>query len=238
MKDIDLPTLNSAVKAPAAAPEVEAMTRGVAASLKAAARFEDPYRHWILSDIFTAQTVRDLSALPFPAPGVDGVSGAREMHNDTRRYFDADNNARYPVCGLLARAFQDPEMVGGFERGTGASLDGCYLRIEYAQDKDGFWLQPHTDLGVKKLTMLYYLADAPDQESLGTDIYRDKDTWAKRTAFEPNQALVFVPSDNTWHGFAPRQIAGVRKSVIINYVTDEWRAREQLAYPSTPVRSA
>jgi len=27
----------------------------------------------------------------------------------------------------------------------------------------------------------------------------------------------------------------VRKSVIINYVTDEWRAREQLAYPTQPV---
>jgi hypothetical protein len=27
----------------------------------------------------------------------------------------------------------------------------------------------------------------------------------------------------------------VRKSLIINYVTAEWRAREQLAYPDTPV---
>jgi hypothetical protein len=29
----------------------------------------------------------------------------------------------------------------------------------------------------------------------------------------------------------------VRKSVIMNYVTDDWRAREQLAYPATPVRA-
>jgi hypothetical protein len=241
MKDTDLPTLNSAKTldaAPATPAQVEAMTRGVAKSFTAAARFEDPYRHWILSDIFGQNVVRDLSALPFPAPGVDGVSGARELHNDTRQYFDAENNAEYPVCGLLARAFQSPEMVALFARETGAALDGCYLRIEYAQDKDGFWLQPHTDLGVKKLTMLYYLADAPGQESLGTDIYRDKDSWAKRSAFTPDEALIFVPSDHTWHGFEPRAISGVRKSVIINYVTDEWRAREQLAYPATPVRAA
>jgi hypothetical protein len=27
----------------------------------------------------------------------------------------------------------------------------------------------------------------------------------------------------------------VRKSVIINYVTNEWRAREQLAFPDQPI---
>ncbi len=47
--------------------------------------------------------------------------------------------------------------------------------------------------------------------------------------------MIFVPSDSTYHGFEPREIQGIRKSVIINYVTNEWRAREQLAYPATPV---
>ena len=28
---------------------------------------------------------------------------------------------------------------------------------------------------------------------------------------------------------------GVRKSMIINYVTNEWRAREQLAFPDKPI---
>jgi hypothetical protein len=27
----------------------------------------------------------------------------------------------------------------------------------------------------------------------------------------------------------------VRTSLIINYVTDEWRAREQLAFPEAPI---
>jgi len=27
----------------------------------------------------------------------------------------------------------------------------------------------------------------------------------------------------------------VRKSVIVNYVTSEWRAKEQLAFPDAPV---
>ena len=50
-------------------------------------------------------------------------------------------------------------------------FDGTFLRLEYAQDVDGFWLQPHTDLGVKKFTCLIYLSDGPGHETLGTDIY-------------------------------------------------------------------
>jgi len=75
------------------------------------------------------------------------------------------------------------------------------------------------------------------QADLGTDIYADKDTWAKRSAFIDNTALVFVPGGDTWHGLELRPIRGVRKSVIMNYVTDAWRERGQLAYPETPVRA-
>jgi len=217
-----------------AASGVAAAKVALAASLRGAPRSESPYRHWDLSNIFGAETVAELSSLPFPAPDLGGVSGARELHNNTRRYFDQDNIAAFPVCRAIAETFQDPETVDLIEQTTGADLEGCYLRIEYAQDVDGFWLAPHTDLGVKKLTMLYYLGDE-DQAGLGTDIYADGETWAKRSTFSADSALVFVPSNNTWHGFAPRPINGVRKSVIINYVTDEWRAREQLAYPNRPI---
>jgi hypothetical protein len=200
-------------------------------SLRAAEVSPSPYRHWTLSNMFPADVVAALSTLPFPVPDLAGVSGARELHNNTRQYFDETNNALHPVCGAVAAAFQDPVTVGAIIDATGAEIEGCYLRIEYAQDSGPFWLKPHTDLGVKKLTLLYYLADAPGQDDLGTDIYSDSETWTKRAPFKRNTAMAFVPSDNTWHGFEPRPIPTVRKSVIINYVTDEWRAREQLAYP-------
>lgn len=217
-------------------PEVEALKATVRASLEAAPRSDEPYPHWILSEIFDPATVEALAALPFPAPDLGGVSGARELHNDTRRYFDQDNIAAFGVCRRVAEAFQAPDMVALFEGHTGAQLGGCCLRIEYAQDLGGFWLKPHTDLGVKKLTLLVYLAE-DGQAELGTDIYRDAGTWAKRSPFDRGGALLFAPSDRTWHGFEPRDFDGVRRSVIINYVTDEWRAREQLAYPDRPVRA-
>ena len=195
-----------------------------------------PYRHWIVSGVFPPAMPSTLFNLPFPTADLHGVSGKRELHNDTRRYFDADNNARFEECGAVADAFQSTQVVDAIERHTGADLRGTYVRLEYAQDIDGFWLEPHTDLGVKKFTMLIYLGNGPDQDDLGTDIYKDHETWAKRPPFTPNTALIFVPGDNTWHGFEKREIKGVRKSVIMNYVTDEWRAREQLAYPTTPVK--
>ena len=113
-----------------------------------------------------------------------------------------------------------------------------YVRVEYAQDIDGFWLKPHTDIGVKMFTMLIYMSDDPRHADLGTDIYADENTHVGRSPFEPNAAMIFVPSKNTWHGFEKRPIHGVRRSIIVNYVTNDWRAREQLAFPQTPVSAA
>jgi hypothetical protein len=212
----------------------EACRASFARSLRSAVANDEPYRHWVLRDMLPAGVATALDDLPFTAPSLDGVSGSREIHNNTRRYVDAPAIAEHAVCRSLAEAFQDPETVALIEDVTGARLDGCCLRIEYAQDTDGFWLQPHTDLGVKKFTLLYYLG--PDaQPDLGTDIYVDAKTWSHRAPFDPGAALVFVPSDITWHGFEPRPIPVVRKSLIINYVTEAWMAREQLAYPDTPV---
>jgi hypothetical protein len=213
----------------------------VRASLIAAfarARPDDaPYRHWTVSDVFPPGMTSDLRRLPFSAPDLGGVSGKRELHNDQRHYFNAANNARFEACAAVASAFQSRAVTRAIERATGADLADSYVRLEYAQDTEGFWLQPHTDLGVKRFTMLIYLAEGASQANLGTDIYADPDSWAKRSPFIDNTALVFVPGVNTWHGLEPRPIAGLRRSVIMNYVTDEWLERGQLAYPDTPVRA-
>ncbi len=217
------------------------LTRAVQASLSAAfttaLRDDAPYRHWSLRQVFPPVTAAQLRTLPFAPPDLGGVSGKREVHNDQRHYFDAINNVRFEACGAIADAFQSGETAAMIQAATGAELSGTYVRLEYAQDTDGFWLEPHTDLGVKRFTMLIYLADDEGQADLGTDIYAAPGAWAKRSAFIDNSALVFVPGDNTWHGLARRPIAGIRRSVIMNYVTDEWRARDQLAYPTIPVRA-
>jgi hypothetical protein len=205
------------------------------ASIASAERRTSPYTNWRMRDVFPDEVARALAELPFHAVDLHGVSGRRELHNDQRSYFALDVLDRHPVARQVAEAFQSPRVVEAIMAATGAKLAGTYLRIEYAVDISGFWLEPHTDLGVKTYTMLYQLG-TDGQEDLGTDVYLDKQTWAERVPFGWNSALVFVPSDRTWHGFEARKIKTPRRSVIINYVTDEWRAREQLAFPNEPVR--
>jgi hypothetical protein len=204
-------------------------------SVDSAKRSEQPYRHWALQSCFPADSAHDVLTLPFEAPSLDGVSGKRELHNNTRKYFDVENRERFAVCEAVAQAFQDKRVTSHIEKAFGTSLKGTYLRIEFAQDIDGFWLEPHTDLGVKAFTMLLYLSKDPSHHDLGTDIYDGDKRHFGRSAFTPNGAMVFVPGNNTYHGFERRPIKGVRTSLIINYVTNEWRAREQLSFPEAPI---
>jgi len=198
-------------------------------------RSDRPYRHWSLRGCFPSDTVDEILALPFEAPSLDGVSGKRELHNNTRKYFDVGNREQFPVCEAVAQAFQDPRVTRHIEKAFGTNLKGTYLRIEFAQDIDGFWLEPHSDLGVKVFTMLVYLSKDPSHHDLGTDIYDANKNRVGCSPFAPNAAMIFVPADNTFHGFEKRPIKGVRTSLIINYVTDEWRAREQLSFPEQPI---
>ena len=204
-------------------------------SVDSSKRSEQPYRHWILRSCFPADSVEDIVTLPFEAPSLDGVSGKRELHNNTRKYFDVENRENFPVCEAIAKAFQDKRVTSHIEKMFGTDLEGTYLRIEFAQDIDGFWLEPHTDLGVKVFTMLVYLSKDESHTDLGTDIYNGEKRHIARSPFAPNAAMVFIPGSNTYHGFEKRPIKGIRTSLIINYVTNEWRAREQLSYPEAPI---
>ncbi|CAK0760379.1 2OG-Fe(II) oxygenase [Azospirillaceae bacterium] len=199
-------------------------------------REEHPYRHWLLADVLP-EDVRDaLLTLPFTPPGVIDTKGKRETNNATRVYFDVGNRERLPVCQDVAEAFQSQAVTRFIEEEFQINLRGTFLRIEYCQDTEGFWLEPHTDIGVKKYTMLLYLSKDPGSETWGTDVLAGPLDYIKTAPFQSNGGLIFVPASNTWHGFRPRPINGVRRSIIINYVTDEWRARHELAYPSAVIQ--
>ncbi len=204
-------------------------------SFERAERRERPYRHWFLKGCLPDAFADAITTLPFPPPTLAGVSGKRELHNATRKYFDVENREHFPAVDAFAQAFQSPVVTDRIERTFGTKLGGTYLRLEYAQDTGGFWLEPHTDLGVKVFTMLLYLSKDDAHRDLGTDIYDVEKRHVGRSPFNPNGAMVFVPSSTTFHGFESRTIEGVRKSIIINYVTQDWRAREQLSFPDQQI---
>ncbi len=220
----------------ALSPEAARVAASFSAAVATRRTYLTPYRHHLLENAFPADVAKELAELPLAAPALDGVSGRRELHNDRRSYFDAAAMQRFPVMRAVAEALQSREVVRLVHQTFGAPIDDTFLRLEYAQDVDGFWLEPHTDLGVKKFTGLIYLSDGPGHEALGTDIYWSRERHFGVSPFKRGAAMIFVPGDDTWHGFEKRRIEGVRRSVILNYVTHEWRAREQLSFPERAVR--
>jgi hypothetical protein len=210
-------------------PRSDEVAERFCAAVRGSAAIDRPWRHRLLANVLPRQVLRALIALPLQAAESGGASGRRAYGNAARHYADAANMARFPVMRCVAQALQSPAVTHALRETFGVPIEGTFLRLEYALDTDGLWLEPHTDIGVKKFTCFLYLGGAGD---LGTDIYSDPQTLACRVPFVPNSALAFVPGADTWHGFAPRRIVGLRRSLIINYVGPEWRAREQLAFPT------
>ncbi len=204
-------------------------------ALARAAAPAKPYRHWLLEEALPRETACAIAALPFAPPAIGDTGGRRETHNSTRTFFSTENQRDYPVCAAVAKAFQSKAVTEALEARTAADLSGSFLRIEYCQDTDGFWLEPHTDIGAKLFTMLIYLSDTPEAKGWGTDVYDAEGHHLGAADGSFNRGLIFIPGRDTWHGVAKRTFAGVRKSIIVNFVKPEWRSRHELAFADRPV---
>ena len=207
----------------------------VRCALRRAKREDAPYRYWLPRAMLPDNLAHAIPALPFHPPAIADTQGKRETHNAQRIFVSAENRNRHPACAALAEAFQDEATVALLQDMTGAALAGAFLRIECCLDTDGFWLEPHTDIGAKLLTLLVYLSDHEDSADWGTDVMDAQGHVMARAPGTFNDGLLFVPAADTWHGFTRRRIAGVRKSLIVNYVKPEWRSRHELAFPDQAV---
>jgi len=205
------------------------------ANLEGADAYTSPYRHWILKEVVPAPIAQELNDLEIPMAAGLNYGGQRALNDSLRAFFDTQRQAENPTIAAFAETFRAPETIAAIETITDCDLTGSLLRIEYCQDGDGFWLERHTDIGAKLFTFLVYLTVGEGSDNCGTDIFDDDGNLVKSAAFKFNTGLIFVPANNTWHGFNRRKINGVRKTIIINYVKPEWRARHELAF-DTPVK--
>lgn len=205
-------------------------------ALIAAKANEQPYRHWFLNDVLPCFSAQQLTQLPFEVADISDTYGKRDSHNASRHFFNRDAQLCFPVCRDVAAAFQSPRVVNAIEKTCAVNLQGSSLRIEYCQDKEGFWLEPHTDIGVKIFTMVVYLTQGHLADTLGTDIYDESMNHVGRAPSAFNSAVVFIPGENTWHGFEKRPIPDIRRSLIVNYVKPEWRARHELCFPENTIK--
>lgn len=199
--------------------------------LERAAHETSPFDYWLLENPLPEGCCDDITALPFPPPEGAIFEGKRETNNALRIYFTPENQEKFPVCRRVVEGFQDPAVRKTIEQVTGADLSGGHLRIEYCQDTAGFWLEPHTDISVKQFTMLVYLTDDAILVNAGTDILEGPPDhkYVGSAPYAKNKGVIFIPGENTWHGVGHHPVEGTRRSIIINYVTSEWRDKWELA---------
>lgn len=216
-------------------PSIDETARHFGRSLSAARRDDRPYRHWLLENVLPESLCVGILTLPIAPPIIDDCHGVRDRHNDKRCFFTPRLQSRFPACAALAEAMQRPAIARLFEEVCDIKVAGGYLRMEYIQDTDGAWLEPHRDIKEKLFSMVIYLCTGPDAEDWGTDIYDNDRRWVGRSSAAFNSAVIFVAGPDTWHGFEKRPIEGVRRLMEINYVDPSWRDRDQLSFPERPV---
>ncbi len=199
-------------------------------------RDESPYLHWSLTDMLPEAVAFNIIGLPIMPLLIDDCRGVRDVDNNIRTFLTPRMQARFPVFAALTAALQQPDIARLLAETCGFEAEGSYLRAEYIQDIDGAWLEPHHDVPEKLFSMVIYLCTGPDAAEWGTDIYDAAKRWVGRSSSQFNSATIFIPGENTWHGYEKRPIEGIRRLMEINYVHPSWRDRGQLCFPDQPVR--
>lgn len=190
-----------------------------------------PYQHWVIPHVLPQEACTALVAWNPGAQALAGdVGGRRETRNKSRVFVDKAIRAQDSRLDRLAHLFECAPVRQTFAQHYGALLEDAALRLELCLDTDGFWLEPHTDIGAKKLTLLISLSEDDHAEAWGTDLMTPEGQSVARASGAFNSGVLFIPSDKTWHGFVRRPISGTRRTLIVNYVDPSWRAVHELAF--------
>lgn len=212
------------------------MIAGAVSAFGAAQMETVPYKHWFFKNILSADVCHAIIGLPLAPIAVDETYGKRDSHNEIRRFFSPALQAQYPVIKAVADTFQSAPVVRAIEKLCNVNLKGSLLRIEYCQDRGSFWLEPHMDIKEKHITLQLYLNTGEGADALGTDIYDHDKKYFSSAPSSLGEAMLFVPKEpQSWHGFEKRAIPDVRRSLLINYVTDDWRSVHELSFPDQKV---
>ncbi|PPQ29146.1 hypothetical protein [Rhodopila globiformis] len=221
-------------------PEVSAdeIERHFLQSLRACQRSEEPYRTWKMKEVLPLNLCIGILTLPICPAFLGKTDGTRGTYNDQRTYLNPTLRGKFDCCEAMAQAFQRPTVARALAETCDVEPEGGYLRIEYIQDIDGAWLEPHRDIPEKIFSLVIYLFHGPDSVNWGTDIYDHDVKWIGRASGEFDSGTIFIAGPHSWHGFEPRPLVGVRRLMEINYVRPNWIRREQLSFPDRPITLA
>ena len=200
-------------------------TESIEQAFKEAPECRVPFRHWELEGMLPDSLAQEILKIRIPKSEGFSYDGTRASDSKLtlggsppeRMFVDKDTLVKFPIFKELVDALLSDEVINIVNSKFGVETKDLYLRVEYINDFDGFFLEPHKDIVEKHLSLLLYLGDGP--EHMGTDFY-DKDLNVVKTAkFGHNRGYIFLRGDDTWHGLEPKPIPDRRCSLLINYVT-------------------
>jgi len=209
--------------------ESELLLEKVTENLGKVMPITEPFNHWLYDGVLLDETIDELLNLKLPLPKIEKHTGKRESQNQTRIFFNKENCDKYPVIRNIVNVFNNPSIVSQLGNICGRDLTKGKLRIEYTMDTGDFWLEPHLDIKEKLLTFLVYLSKDPSSSEWGTTIYNKDLSFHSKAPYKSNLGLMFMSGKDTWHGVPRQNIQGVRKNIIINYVTSDWKSIHELA---------
>jgi hypothetical protein len=160
---------------------------------------------------------------------IENHTGKRESYNHSRIFFNEQCCNKYPVAKNIVHVFNHPSIISKLSNICGRDLTKGKLRIEYTLDTGDFWLEPHRDIKEKLLTFLVYLSKDSNSSEWGTTIYNRDLSFHSKAPYKSNMGLMFMSGEDTWHGVPKLNIQGIRKNLIINYVTRDWKSNHELA---------
>lgn len=202
-----------------------ATTKGVVNAFKNAAESDYPFQHWIVEDMLPKALTDQILAVRIPKTQGFVYDGTRASDSKLtpggtppkRMFIGKDTKNEHPFFQDLVDAFLSKEVLELVDTKFHVPTQDLYLRVEYINDFDGFFLEPHKDIIEKQFTLLLFLGDGP--EHMGTDFYDTDLNVVKTVKFGHNRGYVFTPSENSWHGLERKPIPDRRCSLLINYVT-------------------
>ena len=178
---------------------------------------KNPFKHYTFTEFFCQKELTEINNLQL-ANHSASLDGARTTNNN-RFFVDKDNMSSNFTLERVVDFFLRDETIDMFESECGRRIRGNYLRVEFIEDKEKSWLEPHVDISEKIMSFLVYLNNTDESEDIGTALYDNNKNYVTTVPYIDNTGFYFYPGEDTWHGLESVKIKKRRRAVMVNYCT-------------------
>jgi hypothetical protein len=176
-----------------------------------------PFNYYTFDNFFNSDEINQLKKIELN--NNSSVLTGERISNNNRYYLTVENIKNSNVLEEIVKYFLDSNVINFFENKHNLTLKDSYLRVELVGDKKGSFLEPHTDIEEKIISLLIYLNDTNEDEIIGTSLYDNDQNYIKTVPYKDNTGFYFLPGKDTWHGLESVNVKEIRKVIMVNYCT-------------------